>query len=205
MKRLLIACAAAFATASGFPAFAQQDKAGDTQASKEQGAKGGNADAKRLRDLALANLAEIEAGKLAVTKASDADVKKFAQKMVDDHGKQLQELQSLAQSRNVQLPTAPDAKHQREMKKLQDLSGADFDRAYMRAQIKDHRDAHKLAESTAKRGKDPEVKAAAEKAAPEIQDHLKMAQQISGQKKGGAASGKSRRNADSNQTGAGAR
>jgi putative membrane protein len=205
MKHLVIACAVTLATALGSAAFAQQDKAGDTQASKQQGAKGATADAKRLRDLALANLAEIEAGKLAVTKASDADVKKFAQKMVDDHSKQLQELQSLAQSKNVQLPTAPDAKHQREMKKLQDLSGADFDRAYMRAQVKDHRDAHKLAESAAKRAKDPQVKAAAEKAAPEIQDHLKMAQQISGQKKGGAASGKSRRNAESNQTGAGAR
>jgi putative membrane protein len=205
MKRLLIACAAALATAFGTAAFAQQDKAGDTKASQQQGTKGANADAKRLRDLALANLAEIEAGKLAVSKASDADVKKFAQKMVDDHSKQLQELQSLAQSKNVELPSAPDAKHQREMKKLQDLSGADFDRAYMRAQIKDHRDAHKLAAGTAKRGKDPEVKAAAGKAAPQIQDHLQMAQQISGEHKGGAASGKSRKNAEGNQTGAGAR
>jgi putative membrane protein len=208
MKRLLIACAATLAAAFGSAAFAQQDKAGDTQASKpgnQQGGNGGDADAKRMRELALANLAEIEAGKLAASKASGADVKKFAQQMVDDHTKQLQELQTLAQSKNVQLPTSPDTKHQREMKKLQDLSGADFDRAYMRAQIKDHRDAHKLAERTAKRGKDPELKAAAGKAAPEIQDHLKLAQQIADQHKGGAASGKSRTSAGGSQTGAGAR
>jgi|tagenome__1003787_1003787.scaffolds.fasta_scaffold20271369_2 putative membrane protein len=194
MKRSLIAFAAMLGVAFATVGVAQQDKAG----------KGGNPDAKRLQQLAIANMAEIEAGKVALSKASNADVKKFAQKMVDDHTKQLQELQTLAQSKNVQLPGTPDAKHQRELKKLQGLSGEDFDRAYMRAQVKDHRDAHKIAERAAKRGKDPEVKAAAEKAAPEIQDHLKMAQDIAGHQKG-SASGKSRRTSDSSQAGAAAR
>lgn len=194
MKQGLIAFAATLAVAFATGAVAQQDKSG----------KGANADAKQLRELAVANMAEIEAGKLALSKASNADVKKFAQKMVDDHTKQLQELQSLAQSKNVQLPTAPDAKHQRETKKLQGLSGEEFDRAYMRAQVKDHRDAHKIAERAAKRAKDPEVRAAAGKAAPEIQDHLKMAQDIAGQQKG-SASGKSRRTSEGNQAGAAAR
>jgi putative membrane protein len=203
MKRPLFALAAVLGFALSAGALAQQDKSSDTSKGSSASSK---ADGKRLRDLALANLAEIEAGKLAASQASSPDVKKFGQQMVDDHTKQLQELQKLAQARNVELPTTPDAKHQRAAKRLQGLSGADFDREYMRMQVKDHRDAHKIAERAAKRGKDGEVKAAAGKAAPEIQAHLKMAQQISGQQKGGAAGGKSRRSsAEGNQAGAGAR
>ncbi|HUQ76648.1 MAG TPA: DUF4142 domain-containing protein [Burkholderiales bacterium] len=192
MKTLLVSSAFVLASALSAGVFAQQDKPRDpTNAKSEQRAKKGGdgaaADAKRLRDIANANLAEIEAGKLAATQASNADVKKFAQQMVDDHTKQLQEVQKLAQGKNVDLPSAPDAKHQRAMKKLQGMQGADFDREYMRMQVKDHRDAHKLAERTGKRASDPQLKAAAQKAAPEIQEHLKMAQQISGQRKGGAA------------------
>jgi putative membrane protein len=198
MKSLLLASACVLASALSASAFAQQDKPRETTNAKSEK----RADAKRLRDIANANLAEIEAGKLATTKASNADVKKFAQQMVDDHGKELQELQKLAQAKNVDLPSAPDAKHQRAMKKLQGLSGADFDREYMRMQVKDHRDAHKLAERTGKRAEDEQLKAAAQKAAPEIQEHLKMAQQIAGQQKGGAASGKSRKAAEGGQAGA---
>jgi putative membrane protein len=211
MKSILFATSAALALVLSGGAIAQQDKS--TDKSSQQSAKradgkernGGNADGKRLKDLAQANLAEIEAGKLAATQASSPEVKKFAQQMVDDHTKQLQEVQKLAQSKNVELPSAPDNKHQRAMKRLQGMSGADFDREYMRMQVKDHRDAHKLAEGTAKRAKDADVKAAAQKAAPEIQQHLQTAQQISAQQKGGAASGKSgksSKNAEGNQGGA---
>jgi putative membrane protein len=154
--------AGALALAAALPAFAD--------------AKG--SDARWLKRLAEANLAEIEAGKVASQKATSADVKKFAQQMVDDHGKQLQEIRKLAQAKSVELPAAPDGKHQRALEKLQALSGADFDRRYMRMQVAAHRDAHKLAERTAKGAADADLKAAAQKAAPAIQEHLKMAEDL---------------------------
>lgn len=172
----VLAIAAAATLCAAGPASAQtQDNASGTQGSTKSG---GNRDAKHLQDLAVANMAEIEAGKLALEKAQDPKVKEFAQHMVDDHGKMLDEVKSLAQSKNVELPGAPDAKHAKAMKKLESASGASFDREYMRAMVKDHREALKLAQRTAKRAKDADIKAAAEKAAPEIQDHLKTAQEI---------------------------
>src|SRR5262249_7235811 len=45
--------------------------------------------------------AEVELGQLAVSKASNADVKQFAQRMVDDHGKANQELMQLAQTKGI--------------------------------------------------------------------------------------------------------
>ena len=136
------------------------------------------ADARQLKRLAEANLAEIEAGKVAAQKATHSDVKKFAQQMVDEHTKQLQEIRKLAQAKKVELPSTPDAKHQRGLETLQGLSGASFDRRYMRMQIADHREARKLVERAAKRSADAELKAAAQKAAPAIDEHLKMAEDV---------------------------
>lgn len=151
-------------------------------------------DARQLKRLAEANLAEIEAGKLAAQKATNAEVKKFAQQMVDDHGKQLQEIRTLAQAKKIELPPAPDAKHKRALEKLQALSGADFDRRYMRMQIASHREAQKLAERAAKGATDAELKAAAQKAAPAIQEHLKRAEEL-------AANARSERRAASGGSG----
>ena len=182
-----LAIAAAAALCAFGPASAQtQDKGAPT----EKSAQGeSNRDAKHMKDLAIANMAEVETGKLALEKAQDPKVKEFAQHMVDDHGKMLEEVKSLAQSKNVELPSAPDAKHEKVMKKLQSASGADFDRQYMRAMVKDHRDALKLAQRTAKDAKDADLKAAAQKAAPEIRDHLKSAQQIAKTEKRSASGG----------------
>lgn len=153
-----------------------------------------DADARHLKNLAETHLAEIEAGKLAAQKATSADVKKFAQEMIDGHTRQLQELRKLAQAKAVELPAKADPRHQRALEKLQGLSGPDFDRRYIRMQVRDHRDAQKLAERTAKRAADAGVKSAAQKAAPEIEHHLKMAQEL-------AASTKAERRAASGRTG----
>ncbi len=200
----IFAMAAASALVVAGPAAAQtQGESANTQNS----AKGGESsrDAKHLKDLAIANMSEVEAGKLALEKAQDSKVKDFAQHMVDDHGKMLDEVKSLAQSKGVDLPGAPDAKHEKVMKKLQSASAANFDREYMRAMVKDHRDTLKLVQRTAKGAKDPDVKAAAQKAAPDIQDHLKMAQQIAkeekSQKRSASSGGTSNR--QGSQTGAG--
>jgi putative membrane protein len=178
----IFAIAAASALVAAGPAAAQsQDQSAGTQKSAKSGES--KSDAKHLEDLAIANMSEIEAGKLALGKAQDPKVKEFAQRMVDDHSKLLDDVKSLAQSKGVDLPSAPDAKHQKVMKKLQSKSGAQFDREYMQAMVKDHREAIKLLKRTEKSAKDEDVKQAANKAEPEIQDHLKMAQQIAKEEK----------------------
>jgi putative membrane protein len=195
MKLTALAMIASAALIAGGNVSAQQQKEKQSNATSQNSDKSGtSADAKRVKDLAQANMAEIEAGKLAAQKAQSAEVKKFAQQMVDDHSKQLAEIKKLAQAKGIELPTTPDAKHQGALKKLQGASGEDFDKAYMREQVKDHRAALKLVQRTAKNARDAELKSSAQKAAPEIQEHLKMAQQISGAtnqaKKGHAGAGR---------------
>jgi putative membrane protein len=152
--------------------------------------KGANTDARAMRDLAEANMAEVETGKVAAQKAQSDEVKKFAQHMVDDHGKMLQEVQQLAQSKGVDLPKSPNKKHQAAMKKLESASGEQFDKAYMSEMVKDHQDTVKKVEKMAKSSKDAEVKSAAQKALPDLKQHLQMAQDVA-RKAGGSSRGAS--------------
>jgi putative membrane protein len=146
-----------------------------------------------MREIAYANLDEIEAGKLAQSKSKNDQVKSFAQKMIDDHTKAMGELQQLAQAKGVTLPTEPDVKHKAMMKKLSALSDAEFDRMYVaQGGVTDHRNTHRLLQRVQARAKDPDLKALAAKTIPTVDQHLTLAQDLSGGKPGAkSASGTS--------------
>jgi putative membrane protein len=128
------------------------------------------------REVAMGGMAEVELGTLAKEKASNADVKQFANRMVADHGKANDELKQWAGQKNVTLPTAVDAKHKATHDRLAKLSGDAFDKAYMQAMVMDHQKAVATFKREASSGKDPELKAWAGKTLPTLEDHLKMAQ-----------------------------
>lgn len=177
MHRHLFAAAvaaAALIALAGSPS--AQDTKKEQQASKKGALQG--ADGKMMREIAQSDLAEVAAGKLGASKAHSAEVRKYAQHMVDDHGKHLAGLRRMAKAKGAELPSAPAKKHDDAMKKLEQVSGAEFDKAFMTQMVKDHEDALKLVQDTAKNAKDKQLKADAEKTAPVIQNHLEMAKKI---------------------------
>ena len=125
---------------------------------------------------AVGGMAEVELGKLAQQKAASDQVKQFGSHMVDDHTKANDELKQIAGAKNVALPTSLDAKHQAVMTKLQKLSGASFDRAYMAEMQKDHKEDIALFEKESRSGSDADVKGFATKTLPTLKDHMKMVQ-----------------------------
>jgi len=150
----------------------------------------GKADRRALADMAMANMAEIEVGKLAQSKSQNPEVKTFAQQMIDDHGKALSEVRALAQSKDVILPTELDAMHKKTIDKLEKLSGDAFDPAYLKqAGVSEHKKTLAMLKKHQKSAKDPEVKALAGKMLPTVEQHLKAVQQIPAEKTG-TASGK---------------
>jgi putative membrane protein len=131
------------------------------------------ADASFFKDGAAAGLAEVAAGRLAEQQAADARVRQFGQQMVKDHTQANAQLQALAKQKGVTLPTAPDATHQKALQDLQGLQGAAFDKAYVKAQVQDHKDAVTLFEKAAQ-SSDPDVSAFARKVLPTLHHHLDM-------------------------------
>lgn len=123
-----------------------------------------------------ANMAEVELAQVAETRASSDQVKTFAKRMVDDHQKALDALKTIAKNEKITLATAIDPKDQAIKDRLDNLSGNAFDRAYMTAMIKDHRQdvAEFRAESTNARAAD--IKQYAASTLPTLEDHLRLAE-----------------------------
>jgi putative membrane protein len=137
------------------------------------------ADQRFVMNTNWAGIGEVELGKLASEKAVSPDVKSFGQRMATDHGKAGDELKTLAQSKGITLPTDMDAKHKSVRDRLMKLSGEAFDHAYIAEMVNGHRQAVAAFRTEAKTGKDPDIKAFAEKTLPTVQDHLKVAQSLS--------------------------
>jgi putative membrane protein len=121
---------------------------------------------------------EVEAGKLAANNAADAEVKKFAEKMVAHHSRTNEDLKAAAKVANIPLPAKLTEEQQRDLEKLRTLKGADFDRAYIAHVVKKHEDGEKMLNKASKELKDPVLKGFAVKLLPTIQEHLKQARQI---------------------------
>ena len=137
----------------------------------------GSEDIEFILDAAKGGMAEVELGKLAADRAKSDEVKKFAQRMVDDHTKANDQLKSVAESRSIKLPQDVEAKDKALMNRLQKLNGASFDRAYMQAMVSDHvKDVNEF-KKEANSGRDPQVKAFASTTLPTLEEHLQMARQ----------------------------
>jgi putative membrane protein len=147
---------------------------------------------------AIGGLAEVEMGKLAQQKAASDQVKQFGSRMVDDHSKANDELKQVASAKGITLPTELDAKHKSKMDKLQKLSGAQFDRAYMDDMVADHKEDVSEFQKQSSSGKDSDLKGFASKTLPTLQEHLKMAQSTQAAvKNGGKTSASAGRNSGS--------
>jgi putative membrane protein len=93
-----------------------------------------------VRDMAIANMAEVELAKLVPERSTDDEIKKFAQLMIDDHTKSLDSLKAIAAQHNIPVPAELDPRHMRLRDKLAKWHGNEFERNYMEAMIDEHED-----------------------------------------------------------------
>ena len=125
-------------------------------------------------DAAPSGMGEIELGKLAASKAQNADVKAFGQKMVEDHSKVIEDVKALMIQKKVLLPSSVMPTHIEVMDKLSKLSGADFDQEYVKAMVAAHEKDVAAFENVSKTAADADVKAFATKTLPTLRMHLEM-------------------------------
>jgi putative membrane protein len=123
-------------------------------------------------------LMEVQLSTTALTKASNPQVKQFAQMMVDDHTKANNELKALAQQKNITLPTVVGNENARKLENFNDKTGVDFDKEYMDQMVKDHKEAIDEFEDAAEDGNDPEIKSWASSKITALRHHLQEAERI---------------------------
>ena len=132
-----------------------------------------------LKDAAEAGNAEVAGSKVAVAQSANADVKTFAQMMVDDHGKAGAELKGLADQKGVKVSDTPSITKKTEIKLLSERKGSSFDQHYADSiGVSAHQDTIKLFQKEVDKGTDADVKAWAAKTLPTLQHHLEAAQAL---------------------------
>jgi putative membrane protein len=170
------------ATTQNAPAGSTQNQAGVQKASK--------ADQAFLKEAVEGDMAEVKMGQLAQQNGQSQDVKSFGQMLQQDHGQHLQQAQQQAQQMGVTPPSEPNAKQKAAYDRLSKMSGAQFDKAFAKDMVKDHK------EDIAKYQKEAKSKGPlanfAQQTVPVLQKHLQTAQSL---ENAGAAVGSGNRNA----------
>jgi putative membrane protein len=118
---------------------------------------------------------EIKLSELAQQKATNPAVKTFADKMVKEHKMMFKSIAPFADAWGVPVATDLDDDHKSEYKKLDGLSGADFDKEYIDQMVSDHAKALDAFTDEAKDTKDAKLKAAVLKGKTMIAAHKNMA------------------------------
>ncbi len=124
-----------------------------------------------------AGMKEVKVSELAEKNARNEQVRSFAKDLVKDHTKANKEL--LDQAKNLRVAVAAGLPQDQKTKvdNLGKLTGADFDREYIRMMVDDHKEAITLFETEARTGKNADLKSFAEKTLPTLRQHLKHAEQ----------------------------
>jgi putative membrane protein len=152
---------------------------GAVSASAMQGNSMGSAQDKKFAKMAMTgDMTEIQAAQLALSKSSSADVKQFAQKMIDDHTTLDNQMKPVAAQLGLQPPTTLMPKQEAMLSKLQPLQGDAFDKAYIKAMLKDHQEDDKAFMMEASSGSYPQEKQLAQQGDPIIKQHLEMVQNL---------------------------
>src|SRR4029077_13514825 len=127
-KRLLFVGIALALAASAWAQSRTQTSQTQTRTVSNVVTQSGSADVEFILKAAEGGMAEVELGRVASERATTDEVKKFGQRMVDDHGKGGEELKALAQSRGIKLPSDIEPKDQAMKDRLAKLNGKTFDR-----------------------------------------------------------------------------
>jgi putative membrane protein len=159
---------------------------GPSQGAGAMSMQGRESPASFVKKAAQDGMTEVELGKVAAAKSSNADVKQFAQRMVQDHGKANNELAGIAKAKNLEIPTQLDSEHQGMVKALSAKAGSAFDADYATHMAADHDKAIALFQA-ASRSSDSELAGFAKKTLPTLQEHKQMADSLSSSTRQGSS------------------
>ena len=170
-------CLPLMARAQGYPQ-AGTRQPDETQSNKQNVSPLSQRDKTFVDKAAQGGLSEVELGNLATQKATNPDVKKFAERMVHDHSQVNKELNQLADREGITLPKRLSAKDEMLKDQLEKLNGEAFDKAYMQNQVQDHEKDIAAFQHESRDGQNASVKEFASQTAPLLQSHLQEAESV---------------------------
>lgn len=172
-----------------------QDDLADTTTMPEQDAMAGADPAAMMPTIAAeyvaaagaSDLYEIESSRMALEKSENAEIREFAQMMIDNHTSTTEQLTTAAEAAGM-TPGAPAMMpmQQQMIDELTPLTGADFDRTYLEQQRRAHQMALNLHQNYAASGDTEELREVASSAVPIIEGHIEGLQGLSADSSAGS-------------------
>lgn len=129
---------------------------------------------------AQGGLTEVELGRAALEQGQSGGVKSFGRLLIDDHRAANKELMRLAVIKDVPLPTEPSDDQRKEITRLWDLKGAEFDREFLAWAHKDHQMDVDQFQRMSLEASDAQVKKFAADTLPALQKHAQRVQELMG-------------------------
>ena len=124
---------------------------------------------------ANAGMTEIELSKVALATSANADVKKYAQMIVDEHTAAASKLSNIAASKQITLPASLSDESKKSVDDLSKKKAKDFDKAYVNMMIDDHKKAVDAFKKESENSTDTDLKSFATETLPTLQKHLDQA------------------------------
>lgn len=156
-----------------------EPKQGDSKEVVENNnGKKNNKDAAFLDDAASIHLSEIEIGKLELMNGSSEDVKKFAETLLADHKKSLNELKILANEKTITIPTSVNEEVDKEYDSLNEVTGADFDKKFIDMMTEGHDKAVNKMTEISQNATDDDIKEWASDQIATLTSHYKKAKKL---------------------------
>jgi putative membrane protein len=127
---------------------------------------------------ATSGSAGVKLGRLATETARNEAVKGFGRQMAEDHSKANERLNVIADKLGIAPPKDLDPEHKALRAQLEKLAGAEFDFAYLNAQLADHQKTAQLFEYEIAAGQNEDLKRFAAMSLPVILGHLETVVEI---------------------------
>jgi putative membrane protein len=124
------------------------------------------------------SIAQVQLAQLTLQKSNNDQVKQFARKMIDGHTKLNEEMKPVAQQLHVDIPTEVSKKDKSLISKMQALSGAAYDQAYIKGMVREYKQDLSEFRMEASNGYHPSARNAATQGSKTISEHLQMAEQL---------------------------
>jgi len=138
-------------------------------------------DSNFIKEAVKGGQTEVKLGQLAADKSQNAEIKRFGERLVKDHSAANDELTRIAQIKGVDLAKDMDragTAATKDVDKFSNKTGADFDKAYIKHMVSDHKKDISKFEKESTQSNDPDLKAFAQKTLPTLREHLRMAEDI---------------------------
>jgi putative membrane protein len=136
------------------------------------------ADTAYIRQAIRGNFLEVALGRLAESRAADSGVKEFGQRMISDHNSMNEQWSTLARNTGMRIDLTVEPAGKQSIERLEDLSDAEFDQAYMADVIRQHELDLAAFQRMAVSARSTEVRQLANSGLSTIREHLALARQI---------------------------